>query len=184
MAMKQMTRIQKIRYNAAIRWTLYILLVIAAAVLVNVGRGVKPIYFIPLCVCICMNEGEYPAAFLGGICGLLFDEACGKVFGYSSIMFIVFCVLTTILFKHLLFQNALNVIALSAVYTFAYQMLDYFFYYAMWGYEGSGYVFSDIALPCILNTIIISPIVYLIVKPIIKRFYPKKAKNIEAAMKI
>ena len=63
-------------------------------------------------------------------------------------------------------------------------MLDYFFYYAMWGYEGSGYVFSDIALPCILNTIIISPIVYLIVKPIIKRFYPKKAKNIEAAMKI
>ncbi|MGN1481988.1 hypothetical protein [Porcipelethomonas sp.] len=184
MAMKQMTRIQKIRYYAAIRWAIYILLVLVSAVLINIGKGVKPIYFIPLCVCICMNEGEYPAAFLGGICGLLLDEATGKIFGYSSILFIVFCVATTILFRHLLFQNAVNVIALSAVYTFIYQMLDYFFYYAMWGYEGSGYVFSDIALPCVFYTIMISPVVYLIIKPIVKRFYPKKAKNIEEAMKI
>ena len=99
-------------------------------------------------------------------------------------MFIIFCVSATILFRHLLFQNAVNVIALSAVYTATYQILDYFFYYAMWDYENSGYVFSHISIPCIFYTIIISPIVYLIIKPIVKRFYPKKAKTIEEAMKV
>lgn len=184
MPIKPMTRIQKIRYCAAIRWTLYVLLIFAASILTDTGHGVKPIYFIPLCVCICMNEGEYTSAVLGGICGLLLDQATGKIFGYSSVIFIVICVGTTILFRHLLFQNALNVMLISAVFTAIYEMLDYFFYYAMWDYEGSGYVFSDIAIPCILYTIIISPVVYLIIKPIIKKFYPQKAKTIEQAMKV
>ena len=184
MSIKPMTRIQKIRYYAIIRWALYIFLIFVSAILINIGKGVKPIYFIPLCVCICMNEGEYPAAFLGGICGLLFDEASGRFFGYSSVTFIIFFVTTKILFRQLLFQNVIKVITLTAVYTTVYQLLDYFFYYAMWDYEGSGYVFSKISIPCILYTIIISPIVYLIVKPIVRRFYPKKAKTIEEAMKV
>lgn len=93
MSIKPMTRIQKIRYYAIIRWALYIFLIFVSAILINIGKGVKPIYFIPLCVCICMNEGEYPAAFLGGICGLLFDEASGRFFGYSSVTFIIFVLL-------------------------------------------------------------------------------------------
>lgn len=184
MSLKPMTRIQKIRYYAVIRWALYIFMIFVCAILINIGKGVKPIYFIPLCVCICMNEGEYPAALTGGICGLLLDEACGKIFGYSSVMLIIFCVTATIMFRHFLFQNIINVIALSAVFTTAYQILDYFFYYAMWDYEGSGYVFSEISIPCIFYTIMISPVVYLIVKPVIRRFYPKKAKTIEEAMKV
>ncbi len=35
-----------------------------------------------------------------------------------------FCVTTTILFRHLLFQNVINVITLTAVYTTVYQLLE------------------------------------------------------------
>lgn len=179
------TRIQKIRYYAVIRWAIYIFLIFVSAVLINVGKGVKPIYFIPLCLCICMNEGEYTSAILGGICGLIIDEAFGRVFfGFSSILMIAFSVGSVLIFRHMLFKNAINIVILTAVCTSIYQIIDYFFYYEMWDYEGSGYVFRNISIPCILNTIIVSPVIYFIVKQISKRFYPKKAKTIEEAMKV
>ncbi len=185
MLFKPKTRIEKIRYYAVIRWFLYIMLVLAAAVLINVGRGVRPIYFIPLCLCVCMNEGEYPSAVLGGICGLIIDEAFGRTFfGFSSILMIAFSVGSVLIFRHMLFKNAINIVILTAICTFIHQLLDYFFYYAMWGYEGTGYVFWKIAFPCIIYTVISSPVVYFIVKRISKKFYPKKEKTIEEAMKV
>lgn len=184
MDLKNATRLQKIRYYAAVRWTIYILLVFASAVLMNVGRSVKPIYFIPLCICICMIEGEYPAAVLGGVCGLLIDATCGRIFGYSSVIIIAICVTSVLLFKHLLFQNILNIIWLTAVFSSVYQLLDYFFMYAMWDYEGTGYVFRHISLPSILYTVIASVPIYILVKPVQKRFYPKKSKIAEEAMKL
>lgn len=129
-------------------------------------------------------KGNIPPPFWEESADCFLMKQADVFFGYSSVTFIIFCVTTTILFRHLLFQNVINVITLTAVYTTVYQLLDYFFYYAMWDYEGSGYVFSKISIPCILYTIIISPIVYLIVKPIVRRFYPKKAKTIEEAMKV
>ncbi len=185
MIFKPKTRVEKIRFYAAIRWTIYIFLIFVSAVLINVGKGVKPIYFIPLCLCICMNEGEYTSAVLGGICGLIIDEALGRVFfGFSSIMMIAFSVGSVLIFRHMLFKNGTNIVILTAICTFLYQLIDYFFNYAMWNYEGSGYVFREISIPCVINTIIVSPIIYLIVKQISKRFYPKKAKTIEEAMKV
>lgn len=180
-----MTRVEKIRYYAVARWAIYILLIFVCAVLINVGKGVRPIYFIPLCICICMNEGEYTSAILGGVCGLIIDEACGRMFfGFSSIIMIAICVGSTLVFRHFLFKNGTNVIMLTAVSTFCYQIIEYFFYYAMWGYEGTGYVFSDISIPCILYTVMVSPVAYVVVKAVSKRFYPKKAKTIEEAMKV
>ena len=178
-------RFEKIRYYAVIRWAIYIFLIFVSSVLINVGQSVKPIYFIPLCLCICMNEGEYTSAVLGGICGLIIDEASGHTFfGFSSIIMIAFCVGSVLIFRHLLFKNIFNIVILTGVCTFIYQLLIYFFYYAMWDYEGAGYVFSDISIPCIFYTVLISPIIYLIVKQISKRFYPKIAKTIEEAMKV
>ncbi len=178
-------RFQKIRYYATIRWSIYIFLIFVSSILINIGRGVKPIYFIPLCLCICMNEGEYTSAILGGICGLIIDEAFGRTFfGFSSIMMIAFSVGSVLIFRHMLFKNGINIVILTAVCTFIYQLLDYFFYYAMWNYEGAGYVFWEISIPCIISTIVISPFIYIIVKQISKRFYPKKAKTIEEAMKV
>ncbi|MGN0614032.1 MAG: hypothetical protein ACI4JB_09065 [Porcipelethomonas sp.] len=185
MPIRPMNRFQKIRYYAVVRWTIYIFLIFVSAILINVGRGVKPIYFIPLCICICMNEGEYTSAVLGGVCGLIIDEAYGRTFfGFSSVFLIAFSVGSTIIFRHFLFKNGINVVIMTAVCTFIYQILDYFFYYAMWDYEGAGYVFSDISVPCILYTILVSPVIYLIVKQVVRRFYPKKAKTIEEAMKV
>ena len=178
-------RVQKIRYYAVIRWAIYIFLIFVSAVLINTGKDVKPIYFIPLCLCICMNEGEYTSAVLGGVCGLIIDEACGRLFfGFSSILMIAFSVGSVLFFRHLLFKNGTNIIILTAVCSFIYHIFIYFFYYAIWNYEGAGYVFSDISIPSIMYTIVISPVVYLIVKQISKRFYPKKAKTIEEAMKV
>ena len=185
MAFKATTRVQKIRYYALARWAIYIVLLFACAVLINIGKGVRPIYFIPLCICICMHEGEYTAAILGGICGLIIDEAYGRIFfGFSSVIMIAICVGSTIVFRHFLFKNGINAVMLTVVAVFIYQIIEYFFYYAMWGYEGTGYVFSNICIPCILYTVAISPVMYIIVRAVVKRFYPKKAKTIEAAMKV
>ncbi len=185
MSLKNMTRIQRIRYCAAVRWTVYIIYLLICAVLINTGKGVHPIYFIPMCICICMNEGEYTSAVLGGVTGLVLDQAYGRAFfGFSSIILIAICVGTTIVFRHYLFKNALNAVIMTGVSVFVYQLLDYFFCYAMWNYDGSGYVFSQISVPCIFYTIAVSPIIYLAVKPIVNRFYPKKEIMAQITMKM
>lgn len=181
---KQMTRAEKIKYCAIARWAIYIFMIFVSVILINIGQSVKPIVFIPLCICICMNEDEYPSAFLGGICGLLFDFSCGKIFGYSSVFMIAFCVASVLMFKHFLIQNVLNIIWMTAFFTAVYELFEYFFFYAMWNYEGTLYVFKEICIPCIIYTTLISPIVWLLIKPVLKRFYPKRAKTIEEAMKI
>lgn len=184
MQTKQLTRLQKIRRNAAKRWAAYIIMLFICTVLINLNTGVRPIYFIPLCICISMNEGEYTSAILGGICGLLIDEAYGRTFfGFSSIIMIGICVGSTLFFRHYLFKNGINVIVMTAAAAFVYQLMDYFFYYAMWNYDGAGYVFSSICIPCILYTVAVSPIAYFCVKPIVKRFYPKKAILAEEVMR-
>lgn len=181
---KQLTRTEKIRYFAAARWSIYAFMIFVSVIIINIGQGVKPLLLIPLCICICMNEGEYPAAFLGGICGLLIDFSCGRIFGYSSVFMIAFCVATVLMFKHYLIQNVLNIIWMTSLFTAVYEILDYFFVYSMWNYEGKEYVFRKICLPCILYTTIVSPIIWLLVKSVLKRFYPKREKTIEEAMKI
>lgn len=184
MPSNQMTRAEKIKYCAIARWAIYIFMIFVSVIIINTGDSVKPILFIPLGICICMNEGEYTAAVLGGVCGLLFDFSCGKIFGYSSVFMIAFCVATVLFYKHYLLHNILNVVWMTALFTTVYELCDYFFFYAMWDYEGVGYVFSGKCIPCIFRTTLISPFVYLIVKPVHRRFYPKRAKLIEEAMKI
>ena len=185
MSLKNMTRIQRIRYCAAVRWTVYIIYLFICAVLINTGRGIHPIYFIPLCICICMNEGEYTSAILGGVCGLVIDQAYGRVFfGFSSIIMIAICVGSTIVFRHYLFKNIANSVIMTAAGVFVYELLDYFFCYAMWNYDGAGHVFSNISIPCIFYTIAISPIAYIALMPIVKRFYPKKEIMAQITMKM
>lgn len=181
---KQMTRAEKIRYCAIARWVIYVIMIFAGVVIMNIGQSVKPMILIPLCICICMNEGEYTAAVLGGICGLLTDFSCGTVFGYSSVFMIAFCVATVLMFKHYLLQNLINIIWMTALFSFIYEVCKYFFYYSMWNYEGSGYVFKNISIPCIVYTTIAALVIWLLIKPVLKRFYPRRAKTIEEAMKL
>lgn len=181
---KQLTRAEKIRNCAIARWIIYVIMIFAATVIINIGQGVRPLLFIPLCICICMNEGEYTAAVLGGVCGLLLDFSTGKVFGYSSLFMIMFCVAAVLLYKHYLIKNIMNTILMTALFTAAYEICDYFFYYVMWNYEGTEYVFSKKCVPCIFYTTIASVFIWFIIKPIVKRFYPKRAKTIEEAMKV
>jgi hypothetical protein len=97
---------------------------------------------------------------------------------------IVFCIAAVLLFKHLLFPNFVNIICLTALFTALYQALDYFFMYAMWDYEGTDYVLRNISIPCVIYTVIASVPVYLIIRPVQKRLFPKKAKIAEEALKL
>lgn len=180
---KHYTRTQIIKRCAFIRWTLFIFLVFVCTIIMSTGGSIKPILFIPLCAAICMNEGEYPATALGASCGLLLDIASGRLFGYNAVFLIVISVLTSLLFKHYLLQNWVNVLLLTTAYSAVHEILDYFFMYAMWNYESSGKIFSSVSVPCFIYTVISAPFVYLVIKPIIKHFYPKRAKTMDEAMK-
>ena len=61
-------------------------------------------------------------------------------------------------------KNILNVIVLTVVAAVIQGLLDFFFYYVMWKYEGTDTVFMKIILPSVIFTTIASPFVYLIIK--------------------
>lgn len=142
------------RFCAVVRWLLYLLLLSLCFILQGTGSYGKPLYVIPAAVCICMCEGVMTACGVGILSGLLLDISCGKLFGSNAILLACCCVMTALLFMHLLRQNIINVLIVTVLCALLQGGLDYLFYYSIWGYEAVGTVFVRYILPGIAYTAI------------------------------
>jgi rod shape-determining protein MreD len=120
---------------------------------------------IPVAMCIAVNEtGELTAAVTGAVCGLLIDFTFGKVFGFSAVLLLFICMLTALLFKHWFRNTAFNIALICGGFTLIYVCLDFLFYYGIWGYENSLFVFLHYELPACLYTVIFAVIIHPLFK--------------------
>lgn len=164
--------LQELRRRVILKWTFFVLIIIIAHLYatVDVGGLPKPLLLIPISLCISMMQSEMTAAMTGLICGFLIDAAGGKLFGFNAMLLMIFCMLTSLLFLHFCRQNVLNLIWVTAVATLAQGSLDFFFFYAIWGYDDVDRIFSGMFLPSMIFTVIASPIIYFLMKFIEKKF--------------
>lgn len=168
------------RLYAFIRWAIYLLIISIAFVSSTIGTSVKPILLIPIAVCISINEGDEIVSTITGIlCGLLIDISCDKIFGYNAIILIGICVFTSLLFNHFLRPNVVNAFAVCAILTFIHGVLDYLFYYAIWGYENVSYIFFNYTIISWIYTSISTFFIYLLIRFIYTKFRPKRIHSIE-----
>lgn len=161
---------KKRRRYAVIRWCIFSVIIWTAFIFTTTGSYLKPNILIPVALCISMSEDELVSAFVGLLCGLLTDAAFGKLTGFSAILLLIFCVVTSLLFKHLLRQNIINIFVLTMIFSAVYFLLDYFFNYIMWNYEYQDILFKNLILPEYIATLVSTFLMYPIIRFIRKHF--------------
>jgi len=141
----------------------------------------QPILIVPLAVAVAMREGETFGALFGAFCGLFIDIAEGKLFGFTAIWIMPCCLAAALLVAHLIKVNLINFIWVSAFASALVAATDYFFGYALWGLNNSGYVLTGFIIPSCLSSVILSPLMYFLVKAVCAKFSPREAYGVSAS---
>lgn len=137
--------------------------------------GVKPILVVPAAVCIAMFEGELVGGIMGAVAGLLCDLASFTIFGFNGLIILACCVAVGLLTIYLTQLKLLNALLLGFGVLLLRGLLEYFFYYQIWGYEGSGRILLFSTLPTVLySTLAIIPLYYLAKR--MKAYFDEKLK--------
>ena len=163
----------------ALQWTAYSLLIFAAFVISTAGNHLKPLLLLSLALCISSHTGEIQATAVGMVCGFLTDIACGKLLGYNAVLFVVCCVGVSLLYTYVLRQKMLNIVILTAIAVLVQGYLDYLFYYAIWGHEDVGLIYTTIILPVSTLTLLSSFCLYYPVKWIADKCGSRREKELE-----
>lgn len=174
------TREQRILYiKTAIRWILYYFLILFSFIIMTSGTWFKPILLLPIALCISVRNNQYASVFTGALCGFLIDISCGKLFGYNAVLLSVFCILTSLVFELYLKHKFFNYLAITTAASYIQCLLDYKFYYQIWGYENVERIFVSVTLRVWIYTVISSVFIYLIFKLINHFLMPKTHFTIE-----
>lgn len=174
------TREQRILYiKTAIRWVLYYVLIFFSFIIMTSGTWFKPILLLPVALGISVNNNQYASVFTGALCGFLIDISCGKLFGYNAVLLSVFCILTSLVFELYLKHKFFNYLAITAAASYIQCLLDYKFYYQIWGYENVERIFVRVTLRVWIYTLISSVFIYLVFKLINRFLMPKTHFTIE-----
>ncbi len=162
-----------------VQWFIFGLLILAAFVISTAGSHLKPLLLLSLALCISTHTGEIQATAVGMVCGFLTDIACGKLLGYNAVLFVVFCVGVSLLYNYILRQKLLNILILTAVSVLIQGYLDYLFYYAIWGHENVGLIYSRIILPVSVLTLLSTLCLYYPIKWIADKCGSRRERELE-----
>lgn len=163
---------KKEKRNTFIRWVIYMLLLAVEYVYMTTAAfNFRVILFvIPTAMCIAAFEEPFDAAVCGNVAGLLLDTAQGTLIGLSGIMLMWCCLMTSLLFHFFMRKHVINIVMLNGAAVLVQGIIHYFFYYAIWGYDGGGKIFLDKFLPVMIYTEIASVPLFFIIKFLVNRF--------------
>lgn len=163
------------RRNLIIKWLLYLLIMAASFLFMTVSDTITPLLHIPIAICLTIYEkNELISSFAGLLCGLLTDVACGKLFGFNGLLLMLVCMFVSLMFLYVLRHNTVNYLIVNATTVIVFGLLDYLFFYAMWGNDVNGRIFIFSILIPMLLTIAISPLVWFVFRVIHHYFGIKK----------
>lgn len=162
------------RKFAVIRWLIFSVIIWLAFIFMTTGSFLKPNILIPLALCISMDEDALVGAVVGFICGFLSDLAMGNLTGTGSLILILGCAGTSLLFTRLLRQSLLNFSILIAVYSALHFLFEYFFTYMIWDYDKEQILLLNFILPEFLMTVVSMIAVYPVIRKIRKMLTLRK----------
>lgn len=163
-----------------VKYVTYSLLMLALYVvqtdpnLLYIGE-IKPILVLPFAVCISMMEGQLVGGLFGLFAGILCDTSSNVLFGFQSILYLAICAAVGLLVIHFMQLSVVNSLIFVGCGLSVRLLLEYFFYYVMWGYEGAPLILVHRMLPLLLCTVVITPLIFLLVQKM-HIFFEKKAE--------
>lgn len=170
--MNRRSKIQLIKY------ILYSFLMIVLYVLqtdpnFTLSSGTGPVLVLPFAVAVAMFDGQLAGGLFGLFAGILCDTSSNVLFGFGSILYLVICTAVGLLVLYFMQPSLTNSLIFTGSGFAVRLLLEYFFYYAMWGYENSSQILLRHMLPNLLCTLLVTPLIFLAVRRM-HRFFEEK----------
>lgn len=157
-----------------LKWTLYSLFLLFMSILQTTPGllpsfwEVRPVLLVSAVVGIAMFETDVLAGTFGLVAGLLWDNASNRLLGLNALLLFIACITVSLLLTYLMRNNVYTAMLLCTSVIFIVELFDWFFYYALLGYEHSLYVLARFYLPTVLYSALLSPLIYWIVKAMVR----------------
>ena len=138
---------------------------------------IKPVLVLPFAVCIAMFESQLVGGLFGLFAGVLCDVSSTVLFGFQSILYLCICTAVGLLVVYLMQPSMINSLLAVGLGFGARLLLEYFFYYVMWGYDNSHLILLDKMLPLLIYTLVVTPFLFLAVRKMHRFVEEKMAEN-------
>lgn len=154
-------------------------LLLAADLIQNVD-GLLPEIFtarcfimIPAVIVLAIGEEELSAALLGLFAGMLWDVTSSVHLGFNCIFFALLCFMVSALVHHLLRDTFITNMLICSVAIILYCLIYWLCFIVIKGVDGGEMTIFSFYLPCAVYTAAVTPITYIILKPIKKKLNHK-----------
>lgn len=175
-----MTKRQK-----TIKYICYCLIILLCDMLQNVGGLFPEIYgarcflLLPVTIILAMGEDEIIGALLGLFAGLLWDLTSGVHMGfnciYIALMCFFSCALVTYIARDIFITNIVSISVATVLYGFLYWL----FFIIIKGVSKGEMTLITFYIPCVIYTLVLSPLIYVILKPLKRKLNQEPKPIIE-----
>lgn len=128
---------------------------------------------LPFAVCIAMFDSQLAGGLFGLLAGILCDTSSNVLFGFQSILYLLICTAVGLLVVYFMQPSVTNSLIFVGCGFAGRLLLEYFFYYAMWGYDNAYLILLQRMLPNLLYTLALTPLWFLLVRRL-HRFFQEK----------
>lgn len=150
----------------------YCLIIMLADLLQNTAGlfpqvfGTRCFLLLPIAIILAMGEDVLAGAFIGLFAGLLWDLTAAVHLGFNCIYITVFCMISSALVSYIARDTFITNMISSAVTILFYCILYWLFFIIIKGVDGGETTIFTFYIPCAIYTGILTPVLWLILKPI------------------
>lgn len=155
-----------------IKYFCYCLMILLADLLQNTGGlfpqifGARCFLLLPLAIILAMGEDIIASAFMGLFAGLLWDMSGAVHLGFNCIFIAVVCFLSSALVTYIVRDTFITNMICAALVIILYCFLYWLFFIVIKGVDGGEPTLFSFYIPCTIYTLILTPVIWLIMKPV------------------
>ena len=141
--------------------------------------GARCFLLLPVTIILAMGEDEITGAVLGLFAGLLWDLTSGVHMGfnciYIALMCFFSCALVTYIARDIFITNIVSISVATVLYGFLYWL----FFIIIKGVSKGEMTLITFYIPCVIYTLVLSPLIYVILKPLKRKLNQEPKPIIE-----
>lgn len=172
------------RKRQTIKYICYAVIILLADLLQNTPGlfpeifGARAFLLIPVTIFLAGSEDFFAGTLLGLFGGLLWDLNAAVHIGFNCIFLALFCficsTLITYIARDIFITNFIVSTAASVIYAIAYWLA----FIVIKGVDGGYETLFSFYIPCMIYTVVISFVIWIVLKPIKKKLNKNNLKNI------
>lgn len=173
------------RQQRKIKYAVTVLIILVCHLLQNVGGlfpeifGARCFLLIPAVIFLSIGEEPFSAAMLGLFSGLLWDLTSLVHMGFNCLFFMLSCYIISALTIYIARNTFITNILLSSATVIFYCFIYWLFFILIKGVSGAELTIISFYLPSAIYTIVISLVLYFIIKPIKNKLNNITQENFE-----